>query len=266
MFKAVIKAETLKSVIYIVNAIVDEVKFSVNADGVRIKAIDPSHIAMIDINILPSAFLAYEADTSEIGLDIDKVKAVLKLADSSAEINLEHDEERNCLIFRFNKITRRMSLVDTSSMIDPKVPPLEINHCARILSDVLKMGIKASEQLDEAISIAIDSEGFEISCNGDSDSMSLRVPAIPVADADPNMVGIIPADACCDAESAIVSTDGKVRSSYPLNYVSMISKVIPDKTPLDIRLDNDYPVKVNFPLCENSIRVVYFLAPRIENE
>ena len=46
MFKARIKAESLKEFIGTVGSLVDEAKLNVSEDGIQIKAVDPSHVAM----------------------------------------------------------------------------------------------------------------------------------------------------------------------------------------------------------------------------
>ena len=50
---------------------------------------------------------------------------VLKLAKPSDIITINHDEEKNKLILKIANITRSMSLVDTTGMVEPKVPNLE---------------------------------------------------------------------------------------------------------------------------------------------
>lgn len=94
MFKAEIKSDVLKGIVYIVSTLVDEVKFSIRPDSVGLKAIDPAHVAMIEVNVSSKAFVSYSADESEIGLDLDKVKSVLKLAGPSDNIIMERSEER----------------------------------------------------------------------------------------------------------------------------------------------------------------------------
>ena len=52
MFKARIKADCIKEFIGTVGALVDEAKLNVSDDGIQIKAVDPSHVAMIEANLV----------------------------------------------------------------------------------------------------------------------------------------------------------------------------------------------------------------------
>ena len=79
MFKAVIKSEILKGLVGVISTLIDEVKFTIDKEGMSLKAVDPAHVAMVDLKINADAFESYEAEETEIGLDLDKVKEVLKV-------------------------------------------------------------------------------------------------------------------------------------------------------------------------------------------
>ena len=75
MFKARIKADSLKEFIGTVGSLVDEAKINVSEDGLQVKAVDPSHVAMIEANLIKSAFDSFEVKDIEMGLDemIEKI-------------------------------------------------------------------------------------------------------------------------------------------------------------------------------------------------
>ena len=133
MFKARIKADSLKEFIGTVGSLVDEAKLNVNEDGIQIKAVDPSHVAMIETNLVKSAFDSYEANAMEMGLDIDKFKNVLTVAGKEDMVELEKDDDLNRLVVNIGNLTRAMPLLDTSGMPDPKVPSLDSSEDATSL-------------------------------------------------------------------------------------------------------------------------------------
>ena len=98
MFKAEIRADTLKGLVNVISTLIDEVKFTISPEGMTLKAVDPAHVAMIELNIEAGAFESYMADQTEIGLDLDKVKDVLKLSSSGDIISMEQDEGYGRLI------------------------------------------------------------------------------------------------------------------------------------------------------------------------
>ena len=92
MFEAKVKAEVLKEVVDVVSTLGDEAKFNIGKDAVTVKAVDPAHVAMVDLSLDRAAFDGYKADEGELGIDMDKMKEILRLAKSGDVISLVHDE------------------------------------------------------------------------------------------------------------------------------------------------------------------------------
>lgn len=245
MFKADIKSETLKGVVNIISTLIDEVKFTIDSEGISLKAVDPAHVAMIELKLEAGAFESYSATDTEIGIDLDKVKDVLKLAGGGDVISMEQDEDHGRLIFRIGNITRRMNLVDTSSMNDPKVPQLDLKSSVIVVAAELQKGIRAAESVSDHIALTADKDYFEISCEGDTDSANLRLD-----------------ESSLDA----LNVQDRVRSLFPLDYFSNLIKAVPSDAKVEIRLDNDYPVMIKFQLADGNGSVDYLLAPRIESD
>ncbi|RLF57056.1 MAG: DNA polymerase sliding clamp, partial [Thermoplasmata archaeon] len=65
MFQAKIRAEILKKMIDIVSPLVNEVKLNITPTGISLRAVDPAHVAMVDLEIKASAFDEYKADELE---------------------------------------------------------------------------------------------------------------------------------------------------------------------------------------------------------
>jgi len=245
MFKAEIKADTLKGLVNVISTLIDEVKFTVTPEGMSLKAVDPAHVAMIELNMGAKAFVSYEADELALGLDLDKVKEVLKLSSAGDVISMEHDEEHGRLIFKVGNITRRMNLVDTSSITDVKVPQLDLTASIVVPISELQRGIKASETISDHIALIANPDYFELLCEGDTDSADLRLDR---------------------AQLLSLETDVQVSSMFPLDYFANLVKAVPSDMKVRIDLDNDYPVKLIFDLADGNGTVMYLLAPRIENE
>ncbi len=248
MFKAEIKSDTLKGLVNIVSTLIDEVKLVVEPEGISLKAVDPARVAMVEVKIDSGAFESYSADETEIGLDLDKVKSVLKLASSGDIISMEQDEDHGKLIFKVGNITRRMHLVDTSGMNDPKFPQLSLSSKVSIPVEELQQGIRASESISDHIALTVNDKGFELSCEGDTDSASLMVSK--------------------DKLDSMELPDGddSFRSLFPLDYFANLVKAIPTGTSVGIELDSDYPIKMNFGFADGNGTVSYLLAPRIESD
>lgn len=245
MFCAELKSETLKSLVNIISTLIDEVKLTVTSEGIVLRAVDAAHVGMVEVEVGKGSFDFYEAEDCDIGLDLDKVKSVLKLATSGDSIRMEQDEDNGRLVFKVGNITRRMNLIDTSTLSDPKVPNLDLLATVGVHVDELQKGIRAAESISDHITLRASPEAFELSCEGDTDSVNLRLEKESLDELD---------------------VDEEVRSMFPLDYFSNIIKAVPAGTVIRMDLDNDYPMKMLFTLAGGNATVNYLLAPRIESE
>jgi proliferating cell nuclear antigen len=244
MFQAKARAEILKEVVNVVSTLVDEAKFTVNPSGLTLRAVDPAHIAMVDLTLSKDAFEEFKADEAEIGIDIDKLNQFLKLARADDIVDLKHDEEKRRLNIVVGDITRRMSLIDTTGMSDPKVPSLNLPAKVVVRGDDLAQGIKASEAVSDHIALIVSAEAFEMNCEGDMDQVNWR-----------------------KAKKDLVSleTTGSVRSLFPLEYFSNMLRSVSGGNNVTMHLGNDYPVRMEFSIAGGKGEVRYLLAPRIES-
>ena len=168
MFKARIKADSLKEFIGTVGSFVDEAKINVSEDGLQVKAVDPSHVAMIEANLMKTAFDSFEVSDIQMGLDIDKFKSVLTMAGKDEMVILEKDDELNRLVVNIGNLTRAMPLLDTSGMPDPKVPSLDLPAKVSVASGEIGQGIKASKAVSDHIALSSSKDNFRLVCEGDN--------------------------------------------------------------------------------------------------
>ncbi|HKZ99984.1 MAG TPA: proliferating cell nuclear antigen (pcna) [Thermoplasmata archaeon] len=245
MFDAKVKAEVLKEVVDVVSTLVDEAKFNVSKDTISVKAVDPAHVAMVDLSLDRGSFDAYKADEGELGIDMDKMKEILRLAKAGDSISLVHDEDKNRLVVTVGNTTRRMALVDTAGMSDPKVPSLNLPAKVTVRTEELRQGIRASESISDHIALRVSPTGFEIASEGDTDNVSHVVPKELLEELQ-----------CKDA----------VRSLFPLDYFSNMVKSIGSAPTVTLYVGSDYPVKMEFKVAGGKGEVHFLLAPRIESE
>jgi len=244
MFQAKARADTLKEVVNVVSTLVDEAKFIINGEGLSLRAVDPAHIAMVDLSLAKDAFEDFKAEDAEIGLDIDKLSQFLKLARGDDIVDMKHDEEKRRLNIVVGDITRRMSLIDTTGMSDPKVPSLNLPAKVTVKVDDLVQGIKASETVSDHIALTVTPEAFEMTCEGDMDQVNWK-------------------KAKKDLEE--LESPSSVRSLFPLEYFANMLKAVPSGSSVTMHLGNDYPVRVEFKIAGGKGEVRYLLAPRIES-
>ena len=251
MLKARIKAESLKEFIGAVGSLVDEAKVNVNEDGMQIKAVDPSHVAMIEANLVKSAFDSYEAKSMEMGMDIDKFKNVLTVAGKDEMVDLEKDDDLNRLVVNIGNLTRAMPLLDTSGMPDPKVPSLDLPSTVNVVVNEIAQGLKASKSVSDHIALSTDKNSFRLVCEGDNqNSVDLSLGK--------------------EQLEKLESPD-EATSLFSLEYFSLMVNSLPADRILHINLGTDLPVKIDADLAVDDMtgaqgNVKFLLAPRIDRD
>ena len=251
MFKARIKADSIREFIGTVGSLVDEAKLNVSEDGIQIKAVDPSHVAMIEANLVKSAFDSYEAATAEMGIDVDKFKMVLAVAGKEDMVDLEKDDKLNRLVVSIGNLTRAMPLLDTSGMPDPKVPSLDLPASVSVSVEEISQGLKASKSVSDHIALSTTKNSFRLVCEGDNQNrvdLSLGKEQLEKLD------------------SAEDTT-----SLFSLEYFALMVNSLPADRILHINLGSDLPVKVDADLAVDDMtgaqgNVKFLLAPRIDRE
>jgi proliferating cell nuclear antigen len=251
VFKARIKADSIKEFIGTVGSLVDEAKLFVNEEGIQIKAVDPSHVAMIEANLIKSAFDSYEAAKAEMGIDIDKFKTVLTVAGKEDMVDLEKDDKLNRLIVSIGNLTRAMPLLDTSGMPDPKVPSLDLPASVSVSVGEISQGLKASKSVSDHIALSTTKDSFRLVCEGDNQ----------------NKVDL----SLGKEQLEKLNSSEDVTSLFSLEYFALMVNSLPSDRILHINLGSDLPVKVDADLAVDELtgaqgNVKFLLAPRIDRE
>jgi proliferating cell nuclear antigen len=245
MFTAKVKSDILKGIIDVTSPLVNEAKFNLTSKGLSLRAVDPAHVAMVDLELKNSAFEEYKATDMELGIDLDKLSGIMKLASAGDMVILEYDEETNRLIVKIGNLVRRMGLIDTAGMPDSKVPHLDLPAKAIVRAGELSKGVRASEAVSDHLALNIDKEYFELSAEGDTDTVDLKLPKEMLVE---------------------LQSPGKFRSLFSIDYFSNMIKAVRSEDPITINLGNDNPIRVDFDIAEKNGHVTYLLAPRIESE
>jgi len=245
MFNAKVKSEVLKGIIDVASPLVNEVKLNVTAKGISLRAVDPAHVAMVDLEVKNKAFEEYKANDMELGIDMDKLGAIMRLASPGDMVSLEYDEDSNRLIVRIGNLVRKMGLIDTAGMPDPKMPNLNLPAKIVLKASELTQGVRASETVSDHLALTVNKDTFELFAEGDTDTVNLKLPKDLLEE---------------------LNTTGKCKSLFSIDYFSNMIKPVKGDNLITIMLGNDNPIRVEFDFAEKSGHVTYLLAPRIESE
>jgi proliferating cell nuclear antigen len=245
MFKARVKMEVLRELVEVVSTLVSEVKLSISKDGIEVKAVDPSHVAMLVLKLNSGIFEEFTGEATEIGLDVEKLKEVLRLSKPGDILDLQYDGGKNRLVVSVGKLTRHMSVVDPAGLTDPKVPNVSPPGQVVVRMDELRQGIRGSESISDHVTLKLAPTGFTLLSEGETDRVDLHIPK--------------------DGLSKLEVKE-EVKSMYPLDFFSSMVKSITSSEEATLHVGNEYPLKIEFTLAGGKGEGRFLLAPRVEED
>ena len=243
MFKARIKMEVLRELVEVISTLVSEVKLAVSKDGIDVKAVDPSHVAMLVLKLKGGVFEEFTGEATEIGVDIEKLKEVLRLSKPGDIIDVQYDGGKR-LVLKVGKVTRQMGVVDPAGIADPKVPNVSPPGLAVVEMEELRQGIRGSESISDHVTITLEPDGFTMHSEGETDHVDMKLPKEGLAK---------------------LEVKEKVRSMYPLDFFSSMVKSIP-ASQVTLHVGNEYPLKIEFSVAGDKGEGRFLLAPRVEED
>ena len=245
MLKATIDADIFRETIDAVSALVNECRLHVDEHGIRTITVDTSNVAMVSLELEAGAFSSYAAEPAELGLDIEKIRAMMGMIGKTDAVALELDDTGKKLKISFGGYEYSITLLDTKTIRkDPNAPNLSLPATFEISGSMFYDAIKAAAMVSDKISLSVNPETqiFTMNAEGDSDRIKRELAGDDVH-----------YNSCASA-----------RSLVSLDYLKDMGKSISRADKVQIRLGNDHPVQFSFVYADGKGKIGYLLAPRIE--
>ncbi|MEM4635642.1 MAG: DNA polymerase sliding clamp [Candidatus Nitrosocaldus sp.] len=273
-------AEEWKTIVSAISTIVEEATFEATSEGISFRGMDPSHVALIDVQLLNSAFEYYRCDGSiRFAVRVDEFLKLLKRAgkDDSIEVsigstgavaegegegesNMERGEEvtaveekemvaltsdENTLSIRMvNNYTRqyKMRLIESTSSSTP-LPKISFNT---------KVVMKMAQFVEALKDVEIVSDYITMRCDGNT------LQLIGKGDSGDALITFKKGDEGVEE----ISSNGESSATYSLEYLGSIVKAVDNAENIVIEYSTRMPLRLEFkmPLC----RIYFYLAPRVE--
>ena len=242
MFKGIISdTKSWKNSIDAIAVLIDEGTLQINEDGLKLRAMDPSQIAMIDFELPSSGFEQYEVDKpTQIGIDFSELNKITRRIKAEDRLELSLDTGLN-MIFK-GKTTRKFNLPIIDSTTAPAKEP-SISFCAevKISAEVIREALKDAELVSNHVAMYMN-DGFSIKAEGDTGSVNINF-----------------------SEENILSMDvsKKANAVFSLDYLNYLLKAANSSSIIVLKMLTDAPLRLEYVIGDG--KVVYYLAPRIES-
>jgi proliferating cell nuclear antigen len=243
MFKAVLSdSNILKTSFDAISSIVDEVQMQADSEGLRLDALDRSHITFVHLELKPGLFDDFTIDEPlKINVDTEELMKVLKRAKSDDIVELSVDEGNLIVIFEGEARRRfKIRLIDIEYEA-PSPPDLEYPTEFEVPFILLKNSIQDIEIVSDKIVLTVDADKFIAEAEGEFGDAKIEY---------------------LHGEKI----DTNARSIFSLEKIKEMLKADKFSDTIALKLGNDMPLNLSLKMISDEGELSFLLAPRIESE
>ena len=228
--------------------LIDEGQLEIGKDGLFLRAMDPSQIAMVVFAMPKSAFVEYDAPapSARVGLNFDNIAKILSRSRGGEKLEISQAENKMQLKFFGDKRKRsfKVPVLDMPAGAT-KEPSLQHDAEIKVSSSHFKESLRDAALVSSHIALAADENGFSMEVHGDSSDLTEE-------------------NEKTSEEIIEMKVAKPAKATFPLQYLDDIVKACPENAPILIHLKTNAPLKVEYEV--ETAKVTYYLAPRIDSD
>ena len=246
-FKFVIAdTKRFSSVIDVVELLVDEVLLCVSSEGVVFTALDKPHTSFVNVELGVDYFVDYtvgDPNGCEVLVDTLQLKQVLHRGGSD-ELTVEYDQDNEKLNLVFTGVaTKKFSINLISDDYEPpSMPDIPYSVCYEVSWKALKDSLGDAGLYEDKVKLS-NREGLGVESHGDFGDYTTVIQSI---DQDQDNDG---------STTALYSLE-KIKDTFKLNLSDYVT----------VEYGQDMPVLLTWKSDDETAKVEYLLAPRIEED
>ena len=238
-----------KLIMNVVSTIVEEPSFEANAEGIQFRGMDPSHVAMIDLNWPNASFEKYECEKPfKLTVRVEELSKLIKRAASKNRITISATDNEYLNIKLENGYKRefKIRLIESSYTPSP-VPKLSLNSKFVISKTAFVDALNDVDAIADHITIETNQDNVKFVGIGDSGQASIIL--------EKN-----------DNEILEINSEENNKATYSLQYLLNIVKAIGATTDtINAEYSNGMPFKLQCKLGDSGGFMNFYLAPRVDD-
>ncbi|MCJ7517215.1 MAG: proliferating cell nuclear antigen (pcna) [Methanomassiliicoccales archaeon] len=249
MFKASVSdAKLWKSLLGAILTLIEEADFNATPDGIRLRSMDPAHVAMVDFEWRKAAFDEYSCiDPTKIRVSLASMLKLLKRVGSDEVLEMLYDDKTRKLNLTLKgKMLRKF----TMPTLDPAheevpTPKITFNSKTKLTTSTLRDIIEDAEAVSDSIRLEVTPEKFTAAAMTELSSATIEMEK---------------------GNENLLELEAKEpsKATYNLNYLSQIAKAAAATAELvTVEFTTNMPIRLTFDIPQQG-RLAYYLAPRIE--
>jgi proliferating cell nuclear antigen len=243
-------AKLLRDMATAISILVDEATFKIEPEGIKLRAMDPSRVAMVDFEWPKTVFEEYECtEPTKMCINISELLKLLKRTSKDEVVELSLDEKTGRLQVKITGKYARNFTMPTLEASEEEVPTPKItfNVRAKTTTSGLSQAIEDAQLVSDHVRVEADNEKLVFNASGDLMGATITLQK--------------GSDALLDLEAKEPS-----KATFSLSYLSEIMKAASATSEVvTLEFSKDMPIKLDFQQTKEG-KLIFYLAPRIETE
>ena len=233
-----------------VKTLVEEATFDANSEGITFRAMDPSHVALVDLALPNSSFSSFECDKPfKFSVRVEDLVKLVGRADTKDAVEISSGEDDSIAVKFSNGYKREFNihLIESTAASAP-LPKLEFDTKATITKTIFEKVLGDVSVVSDQVTLASTKE--KISFSGKSDVGKAEISL-----------------AKNDADVLELQSNAESKATYSIDYVSGILRALGGVADtVQLEFSSKKPLRLELKLNDQGAKMFYFLAPRISSD
>jgi proliferating cell nuclear antigen len=251
VFKASVSdAKLWKNLLAAISTLIEEADFNATPDGIKLRSMDPSHVAMVDFEWQKTAFEEYTCqEPTKIRVNIASMLKLLKRVGSDEILEMLYDEKTRKLNLTLKGKMMRKFTIPTLDPAQEEVPTPKItfNSKVKLATSTFRDIIDDVQAVSDNVRLETTPEKLTAAATTELSSAVIELEK---------------------ASEMLIELDVKEpsKATFNLNYLSEITKAGASAAEIvTVEFSSNMPIRLEFDIPQQG-RLSYYLAPRIEAE
>jgi len=232
-----------------VKTLVEEATFEANSEGLTFRAMDPSHVALVDLTMPNSSFSSFEAGTPfKFSVRVEDLVKLINRADAKDAVEISSGEDDSISVKFSNGYKREFNihLIESTAASAP-LPKLEFDTKTTLTKTVLEKVLGDISVVSDQVTIQAAKD--KLTFSGKSD----------VGRAEISLAGN-------DADVLEFKSTTESKATYSIDYISGILRALGGVTDtVELEYSAKKPLKLTLKLNDQGAKLLYYLAPRVQD-
>jgi len=243
-------ASEWKAIAAAVKTLVEEATFEANSEGLTFRAMDPSHVALVDLALPNSSFSSYECDKPyKFSVRVEDLVKLIGRSETKDSVEIGSTEEDAIAVRLSNGYKREFTihLIESTAGAAP-LPKLEFDVKATLTKTFLEKVLGDISVVADQVTIQASKEKLTFSGKSDVGKAEISI-------------------AKNDADVLELQVGADSKATYSVDYVIGILKALGGVADtVEVEYSAKKPIRLMLKLNDQGAKLWYFLAPRVSSD